>query len=111
MAYELISQVCAPPLVIKFWYAIQERMFGTVGQLGLTRQKILLKQRSAVVPWIRAEVPDRVYVFKNRSALDMFKSARFELGPEVVLAAGPYGGGGITFSGMSWEAQATNASF
>ncbi|KAH8879797.1 hypothetical protein GQ53DRAFT_755673 [Thozetella sp. PMI_491] len=51
-----------------------------------------------------AEVTDRVYVLNNRSALDLFRSARFELGPEVVLAAGPYGGGGgITFSGMPAE--------
>ncbi|KAH8660378.1 hypothetical protein BX600DRAFT_56401 [Xylariales sp. PMI_506] len=48
-----------------------------------------------------AEVSDRVYVLNSRSALDMFRSARFEIGPEVVLAAGPYGGGGgVTFSGM-----------
>lgn len=54
-----------------------------------------------------AEVTDRVYVLNNQSALDLFKNARFELGPEVVLAAGPYGGGGgVTFSGMSSNAQA-----
>jgi SH3 domain-containing YSC84-like protein 1 len=51
------------------------------------------------------DVTDRIYVFYTRQALDMVTRARLILGPEVVLAAGSYGGGG----GMSFGASFADA--
>lgn len=51
------------------------------------------------------DISDRVYVFSTKESLDALTQEgigkkRFVLGPEVVLAAGPYGGGaGVGFSG------------
>lgn len=57
-----------------------------------------------------AEVSDRVYVLNSKSAIELFNNARFEIGGEVVLAAGPYGGGGgVTFSGIHTNTKRVDA--